>query len=99
MPADAPPVDATNRSSASSGGMFLFIGVRIARSARAERLKLSHAGPMMSTAKAELKRPTGVGSSAWLGRIIGFFGVIQPSRAVLVTHERNQLPSTDTRHS
>src|SRR5437867_12438388 len=29
-----------------------------------ERLKLSDAGPMMSTAKSELKAPTGVGSSA-----------------------------------
>ncbi len=27
------------------------------------RLKLSHAGPVMSTGKAELKTPIGVGSS------------------------------------
>src|ERR1043165_1392831 len=37
------------------------------RSTYAYRLKLSHAGPMMSTAKAELKASTGVGSSALLG--------------------------------
>jgi hypothetical protein len=38
------------------------------------RGELSHAGPMMSTAKAELQTPTGVGSSA----------LILPSKPLLV---------------
>jgi hypothetical protein len=38
----------------------------LALSYRNQRRELSHAGPVMSTANAELKRPTGVGSSDFL---------------------------------